>query len=175
MRFVVVNAGSVASAIDGKRRSVYDHVMGMIITAPERTFIRARRCANCVSFECGAMSHQQWNEHRKARIEDYLRTAPIARLADMANPNWTPAEMKDARLQQLHQMDQMIAHGVAGLCMKGARSKADGGPEGNFVHCDFLCDRWTGKEGHSVATSGHEDKLGEELREIADDRAEKKG
>ena len=148
--------------------------MGQQIIAPERTFTRARRCANCVSFECGAMSHQQWNIHRKARIDDYLRTAPIARLADMENPNWTPAEMKDARLQQLHQMDQMIAAGIAGLCMKGPRPKADGGPDSDFVHCDYLCDRWTGREGIAETTRGHEDKLGEELHEIADDRAKSK-
>lgn len=174
MRFDVVNGGSVASAIDAARRDVYDNEMGQQIIAPERTFTRARRCANCVSFECGAMSHQQWNIHRKARIDDYLRTAPIARLADMENPNWTPAEMKDARLQQLHQMDQMIAAGIAGLCMKGPRPKADGGPDSDFVHCDYLCDRWTGREGIAETTRGHEDKLGEELHEIADDRAKSK-
>ena len=147
--------------------------MGLPISAPERTFTRARRCANCTAFETGAMSHQQWNTHRKARQDDYLKTIPISRLADMEKPGWSPSEKNDARLQQLMQMDHMIANGMAGLCMKGARPKDLGGPEGDFVHAEFLCDRWTGIEGHSVATSGHEDKLNEELRQIADDRAEK--
>lgn len=148
--------------------------MGLPIIAPERTFTRARRCGNCVSYECGPKSHEQWGIHRGARITDYLKTAPIGRLADMENPNWTPAEMKDARLQDLHKMDKAIAHGVIGLCMKGARPKADGGPEGDFCHSEFLCDRWVGVTGHSLATAGHSDKLGDELLEIADDRAEKK-
>jgi hypothetical protein len=143
------------------------------IIAPERTFTRARRCGNCTAFNTGDMSHSQWNIHRQARITDYLKTAPIGRLGDMENPNWSPAEIKDARLQDLHKMDRMIAHGIAGLCMKGSRPKADGGPEGDFCHSEYLCDRWVGVAGHSVATSGHDDKLGEELHEIADDRAEK--
>lgn len=151
----------------------YDNEMGLPIVAPERTFTRARRCANCTAFETGAMSHQQWNIHRKARQDDYLKTMPISRLADMEKPNWSPGEMSDARLQQLMQMDQMIAHGQAGLCMKGARPKELGGPEGDFVHAEFLCDRWTGAEGHTVATHGHTDKLNEELYEIAEDRAKK--
>jgi len=167
-------ACSVASAIDVLRDSVYDNEMGLPIIAPERTFTRARRCGNCVSFETDTMSHSQWQIHRAARIADYLKTAPIGRLADMENPNWTPAEMKDARLQDLQKMDRMIAHGIAGLCLKGPRPKADGGPEGNFCHSEFLCDRWIGREGHSLATHGHEDKLGEELHEIAEDRAKPK-
>jgi hypothetical protein len=173
VRFDVVNGGSVASAIDAARCDVYDNEMGNQFTAPERTFTRARRCANCTAFETGSMSHQKWNEHRKARQDDYLRTIPVGRLADMEKPEWSAAEMKDERLQQLHTMDHMIAQGIAGLCMKGARPKADGGPEGDFVHCDFLCDRWVGREGHTVATTGHQDKLNEELYEIADDRAKK--
>lgn len=119
------------------------------------------------------MSHQQWNAHRKARQDDYLKTMPISRLADMEKPDWSPAEKSDARLQQLMQMDHMIANGMAGLCMKGARSAKDGGPEGDFVHAEFLCDRWTAIEGVGEMTRGHTDKLGGELHEIADDRAEK--
>jgi len=175
VQYRVVNAGSIASAIDLPTSSVYDHEMGMIITAPERTFTRARRCANCTHFETGEPSHKLWNIHRKARIDDYMRTAPVARLADMENPRWSPAEMQDARLQQLHQMDQLIAHGGAGVCRKGKRDKADGGPSTDFIHADFLCDRWTGIDGVSTITEGHDDKLGEELHEIADDRAVKKG
>lgn len=149
------------------------NVMGNII-APERTFTRARRCANCIHFNISSMSHDQWNTHRKARQDDYLRTMPVSRLADMEKPDWTPNEKNDARLQQLLMMDQMIARGHAGLCMKGARSKEDGGPEGDFVHCDFLCNRWTGREGSAEVTRGHDDKLGDELHQIAEDRAQKK-
>jgi hypothetical protein len=120
------------------------------------------------------MAHSQWSIHRQARIRDYLKTAPIQRLADMENPRWSAEEMQDARLQDLHKMDRMIAHGVAGLCMKGPRPVVDGGPEGDFVHAEFVCDRWVGRDGHSLATRGHDDKLNEELREIADDRAKSK-
>jgi len=144
--------------------------MGLPIIAPERTFTRARRCANCTAFETGAMSHQQWNTHRKARQDDYLKTMPISRLADMEKPDWSPAEKNDARLQQLMQMDHMIANGMAGLCMKGARSKADGGPEGDFCHAEFVCDRWVGRDGHAEATRSHDDKLNEELYEIVNSR-----
>lgn len=146
-----------------------------IITAPERTFTRARRCANCVHYVIGEPAHKEWGRHRNARVDDYLKTVPVSRLADMESPNWSPAEMKDARLQQLAMMDRLIALGGAGLCSKGPRPKLAGGPEGNFVHSEFLCDRWSGIAGHSTITQGHDDKLGEELHDIADDRAVKKG
>lgn len=155
------------------RGAVYDNEMKLPIAAPERTFTRARRCANCTSFETGAMSHQQWNTHRKARQDDYLKTMPIGRLADMEKPDWSPAEKNDARLQQLMQMDHMIANGMAGLCMKGARPAKDGGPEGDFCHAEFVCNRWVGRDGHAEATRGHDDKLNDELYDIADGRAEK--
>jgi hypothetical protein len=150
---------------------VYDNEMQII--APERTFTRARRCGNCVHYDTGPKTHGLWNIHRKARIDSYLETAPIARLADMENPNWSPAEMQDARLQDLHKMDHAIANGIIGTCLLGPRAKSEGGPEGDFIHSELLCDRWTGIVGHSLATSGHDDKLNEELHEIADDRAEK--
>jgi hypothetical protein len=119
------------------------------------------------------MAHQQWAIHRKARQNDYLRTLPVGRLGDMERPDWSPSELKDSRLQQLMMMDRMIADGVAGLCMKGARPNAAGGPEGDFVHAEFLCDRWVGRDGHAEATRGFNDRLNEELREIAEDRAKK--
>lgn len=82
---------------------------------------------------------------------------------------------QDARLDQIQQMEKAINLGVAGICMLGSRPQEVGGPAGDFVEHRFLCDRWSGRQGSSVATAGHPiDKLNEELHEIAEDRANKK-
>lgn len=54
---------------------------------------------------------------------------------------------------------QAMKAGQIGICLKGV-------PKGDFVEYRFLCDQWSGVEGASVATEGHElDKLPEELAE----------
>jgi hypothetical protein len=80
---------------------------------------------------------------------------------------------QDARLNNIRQMDVLVASDMAGLCMKGSRPKSLGGPEGDFVHAKFFCDRWSGRDGASLVTSGFDDKLNEELEEIVEDRAKK--
>jgi hypothetical protein len=94
----------------------------------------------------------------------------MPRLGDMEMP--VPSG-QDARLNNIRQMDALIASDMAGLCMKGARPKNLGGPEGDFVHAKFFCDRWSGRDGASLVTAGHDDKLNEELNEIVEDRAKK--
>jgi hypothetical protein len=142
--------------------------------APERSFTRGRGCWNCSHFENGELSRQQWRNHRSQTEAHILQSggAPLERLGDMEKPN--PITGKDARLDSLEKIDHVIKAGVYGLCMKGARPQSLGGPEGNFIHCNFLCDRWDGRQGSSLATSGHPlDKLGDELADIALDRAKK--
>lgn len=137
----------------------------------DHTFERARRCQNCVSFATGELSRQQWRVCRARDLAVIASTGPMPRLGDMELP--MPSG-QDARLNNIRQMDALIASDMAGLCMKGARPKNLGGPEGDFVHAKFFCDRWTGRDGASLVTSGFDDKLNEELAEIVEDRAKKK-
>jgi len=154
--------------------------------APERTFERGRACHNCVSFENGNMAKQHWLVHRAARMAEYLSTPAVGRVGEPTPPP-PPSSLltdvqpdprqypHDPRMRQLHDIDRLVNAGCVGICLKGCRPKSLGGPEGDFITYSFLCDRWTGRDGHSVATAGHPlDKLNEELAIIAEERAQKK-
>ena len=150
---------------------------GKTFAAPERTFERGRGCWNCTAYENGALSRQHWATHQIRLVASLQGSAPLHRLADMEDPNWKPGvdRERDARRKQIEQMDKAVTNGVVGMCMKGSRPEKDGGPAGDFVEHRFLCDRWNGKQGSSVATSGRPlDKLNEELAVIAEERAQKK-
>jgi hypothetical protein len=132
---------------------------------------------NCTAYENGALSRQHWATHQIRLLAALQGSAPLHRLGDMEDPNWKPGvdRERDARRKQIDQMDKAVTNGVIGMCMKGSRPEADGGPEGDFVEHRFLCDRWNGKQGSSVATSGQPlDKLNDELYDIAEDRAKRK-
>lgn len=140
-------------------------------SAPERTFERGRGCWNCISYENGELSRQNWGTHKLRLNHSLSVSAPLTRLGDMENPQPSGT---DARRQQIDQMDKAVKLGVVGMCMKGARPASLGGPEGDFVEHRFLCDRWDGRQGSSLATSGKPlDKLNDELADIALDRANK--
>jgi hypothetical protein len=67
---------------------------------------------------------------------------------------------------RLDAFEGILVAGKVGLCKKGTRPKSLGGPEGDFVEGSFLCDRWDGRTGSSVATEGHAlDKLPDELKD----------
>lgn len=142
------------------------------MVAPERVFERGRGCWNCKSFENDQLARTRWQECRERDLAHILTSGPLPRLGDMELPNPTG---RDARIDQVRLMDALVANGGVGLCLKGARPKDLGGPEGDFVHHKFLCDRWDGRTGHSVATAGKPlDKLNDELWDIAEGRAKSK-
>lgn len=142
------------------------------IVARERVFDRGRGCYNCRSFDNGELARNRWRELRPRNLAYIKTSGPIPRLGELEKP--VPDE-RDARLDQIRFMDTGILNGMFGLCLKGARPKDLGGPEGDFVHCKFICDRWDGRDGYSLATSGRPlDKLNDELWDIAESRATKK-
>jgi hypothetical protein len=133
------------------------------ITPQDRVIERGRGCWNCKSFENGALSRQHWATCRASEEQ-----AIIARGGDLVLPRL--AVMEDPVVKETNArfewMDNLIKMGRAGMCMKG---KAPG----TFVHHKYLCDGWSGKDGASMATSGHAiDKLPEEL--VADAEAHAK-
>lgn len=142
---------------------------GKTFTAPERTFTRGRGCWNCKSYENGDLCRQHWGTHKLRLLTSLSGAAPLTRLGDMEKPQPGTA---DARYDQINQMDKAIQVGVIGMCMKGARPDTLGGPSGDFVEHRFLCDRWDGRQGASLATGARPlDKLNDELADIALDRA----
>jgi hypothetical protein len=145
-------------------------------SAPERTFTRNRGCYSCKSYENGELSRKQWAAHKFRLLGALEGAAPMTRLGDMeAGAPVLATKTNDPRLNQIQQMDKAIHLGVIGMCLKGCRPASLGGPEGDFVEHRFLCDRWDGRQGSSIATSGQAlDKLSDELADIAIDRANRK-
>lgn len=128
----------------------------------DRTIERGRGCWNCKSFENDKVSRQRWRECRMRDVA-YIRAHSgelITKLGAMEDPTKLPDG--DARYDTIRQMDQAVIAGAVGLCMIGKVPT-------DFVHHQYLCSSWTGKQGSSVATSGHKlDKLPDELRDMVD-------
>jgi hypothetical protein len=131
---------------------------GRVILPANRTVERGRGCWNCKSFENGALAQKRWEETRKQEVAALIEQGAVAltRLGDQENP---ATKEEDARFQM---MNKLMRAGTAGLCMRGKVNT-------DFVHCQYLCDGWTGRDGHSLATAGHPlDKLPDELRDLVD-------
>lgn len=119
--------------------------------APERVVQRNRGCWSCKSFENGPLAKQQWHQAKGEVVVAYLSQGKTTLEAEAQLASW----------------DRQVKAGEFGLCMKGTQP--------GFVHCKYLCDKWDGRQGHSLATSGKKlDKLGDELMDIADSKAKKR-
>ncbi len=142
------------------------------MVAPERTVNRGRGCWNCKGYNNSELARQHWGTHKLRILASFAGTASLVRLGEQEKP--VPGTA-DARLDQVTSWDKAVKIGVVGMCLKGARPASLGGPEGDFVEHRFLCDRWDGVQGSSIATSGKPlDKLNDELMDIALDKANKK-
>lgn len=140
-------------------------------SAPERTFARNRGCYSCKSFANEGLAQQHWAVHRRSLLARITGTANPGLLGDLENPLVTSP---DPRVKQIVDVDRLVKSGCVGICMKGPRPASMGGPEGEFVAHAYLCDRWDGRDGHSLATAGRPiDKLNEELQIIALERVTK--
>lgn len=177
---------------------------GKVFRAPERTVERGRGCWNCKFFENEDLSRQHYQEtvqEEKAamalanipavtrlgaddgsiqevarKAADFIRQghnmedATNMALAAVGGKNPSvrraveEARRADARFTLFNIAS---SRGEIGICMKG-------GSESDFVHHAYLCGKWTGREGHSLATEGHAtDKLPEELVDDLESKAEK--
>lgn len=133
-------------------------------SAPERTFTRTQGCWNCVSYCNTELSQQNWATHKMRLLANLAGSLPLVRLAEQEKPIPGTA---DARLDQIRSMDAAVKGGVVGMCMKG-------GTTTDFVEHRYLCDKWNGREGASVARAGQKaDMLPGELQERALDRVKK--
>jgi hypothetical protein len=77
----------------------------------------------------------------------------------------TPQALRAFNIKAMvNSLDHLVASGHVGCCKGGGRT-ADGNQVGDFVVHSFLCDRWSGVVGASLAREGTTDKLPEELAE----------
>lgn len=130
---------------------VSDPGYGKQFRAPERVVERNRGCYSCTKFENGGLAKQQW-----MATKGMIMAEGISRGKAMLEVEG-----------DLIKWERLVHRGKMGLCMAGKVS--------GFCHSHYLCDGWTGKTGHSLATSGKLlDKLGDELHDIADSKTKKR-
>ena len=177
--------------------------LGKAFQAPERIIERGRGCWNCIHFENEDLAKQHYAERIRqektaaatqgvadltrlgdddASIREVAHKAaefmakgcPERQATDMAlaavgAPVGLRNALQNARQTQARfaMFDALSQRSEIGICMKG-------GSGTDFVHHAYLCDKWSGREGHRIAAEGHApDKLPEELVEEVDGKAEK--
>jgi hypothetical protein len=147
----------------------------------DRIVERGRGCWNCTGFDLdGEVTMAAWNDDKAAHLAELLSIARgqphperfvkwLDRLA--ANPAGIHVELTDAPhverakrlVKMVDRMDHAVAQGAFRVCLRGGG--ADRG--GKYLSVKYLCDKWCGRTGSSVATSGKPlDLLPDELRDL---------
>ena len=123
----------------------------------DRIAVRSQGCWNCVNASMEKAQDRWWNEARGAML------ARAVKLATESVMGEEEPRVRNIRTQ-IPLLDAAMERGEWIACSKGR--KPDGTPVDDFVGSTYLCDRWTGSEGASIAREGAApDKLPEELME----------
>lgn len=135
-----------------------DHLSSKLVgVGSDRIAIRTQGCWNCVHADPEKAAKLWWEKARQQTLERGVAISLASPLGE--NDDRVRAIRRDVPL-----IDAQVTQNVWIACDRG--KKPDGQPVGNFVHNTYLCDRWTAKEGASVAREGAgPDKLPEELFE----------
>lgn len=146
----------------------------------DRVVERGRGCWNCVSFDMnGDATKKAWSADKQVLQTEFFNIAFAQEVpADYLslgnqwadNPNAIHVELTDEPhvvrgkmiIKSIDRMDRAIASAAFRLCMcNGASDRG-----GKYISARYLCDKWNGRVGSSLATSGHAlDVLPDELRE----------
>lgn len=122
----------------------------------DRNVERGRGCWNCKEFITG-----------EPVLQKYLTS--MAR--EMIGLKELKRTLPPKARQQLRDYERAIKRKRMGCCQKNDVRELSGGEKekgkpGDFIHFEFLCNMWSGVDGHSLATRGHAlDKLPDELKE----------
>jgi hypothetical protein len=157
------------------------------ITFKDREVERGRGCWNCIHWDNGdgaKMSYKLRTDRRgPSRIGDVgnLSGAEFSnQLGQLMRQGYSQQQgieilirQKNIAAPRASVFDKMIDEGAIGLCRGGGVDKLD--QKVDFVEYGHLCHKWTGRDGHSVATAGKTlDKLPDELAEIVESKAKKR-
>ncbi len=125
---------------------------------PDRTFTRGQGCWNCINARSPI---DLWKEKRAAKL------AYAVQISLQSQQGEDDPEVVAIR-RQVDQVDGHCARKEIFTCGQGRT--ADGQPVGDFIASAFLCDRWSGQVGASLARAdnGKLDDLPEELRDKID-------
>jgi hypothetical protein len=125
---------------------------------PDRTFGRGQGCWNCIHSKDPV---NRWFDKRPGML---ARGVHLAEQSLMGEKHPIVIQIRRA----VAAVDQAIAHRGLFVCDVGLT--ATGEPVGDFVASAYLCSRWTGRDGASLARGpdGKLDDLPEELRDKLD-------
>jgi len=124
---------------------------------PDRTFERGTGCWNCIHAQSAA---DFWNQRRQAVLTKAMQIS----IESPKGGNDPAAKQLCSRVDQI---DQAVQQRKLIRCTKGI--VANGNPVGDLVADAFMCERWTGRDGSSLAKiEGKVDLLPDELRERID-------
>lgn len=135
-----------------------------VLVPEERLVSRGQGCWNC----------KHWDREKAKLYWPQKRQNDLKVALDLALnlPGGEPKTAEECKSPEalrcfnikamVNSLDHLVASGHVGVCLGGGRT-ASGQPVGDFVVHSFLCDRWSGVSGASLATGGKTDALPEEL------------
>lgn len=128
-----------------------------ILVPKDRVFSRAQGCWNCSN---SRSAKEFWSDRRDQDLGKALKIATDSALGE-EHP-----KVKNIR-HMVDTVDHAVAAGALVRCTKGRT--ATGQPVGDLVANNYLCDRWSAKQGASIAREGGKiDDLPEELADKLD-------
>lgn len=129
----------------------------------ERVISRGRGCWSCIHYDT-ERSNASWTEKRQ---RDLTAAVELSLKSEKGE--------NDVRVVNIRRMvdslDHLIASKGAGICTGGGLTEDEKGRErsvGDFVMAAFLCRKWSGRQGSSLAHEGKPDLLPGELRDKLD-------
>lgn len=138
--------------------------LSTVLVPKERVVERGQGCWNCRHWD-REKAKPLWQEKRQNDLKTALNIA-------LSLPDGEPKTAAECKTQEalrcfnikkmVDSLDHLVASDHVGVCMGGGRTE-DGNPVGDFVVHSFLCDRWSGVSGASLATGGKMDDLPGEL------------
>lgn len=161
-----------------------------IIQLADRTIERSRGCWSCIGFDNGDGCKTDYRNRpdvalRKMRVSawdmnsvDFHREVGRLKAQGLTQDQAVHHVMQQKQQEiivsnQLSLFDRQVENGEIGRCRIGGVDTRDNPVD--FIHMKYLCHKWSGRDGSSVATSGRPlDKLPDELRDDADSAVAKK-
>lgn len=134
-------------------------ILSKIAVPKERVISTGQGCWNCL----------HWRRESAVGVWTQLRQRDLARAAEIAlgSPDGEANQQVVNIRRMVNDIDHLVATKHMAPCSGGGET-ANGEPVGDLVAHAFLCHKWTGVQGSSLAREGKTDRLPEEVAERID-------
>lgn len=120
-----------------------------------RTIIRSKGCWNCIHWDNDEMAKKLWSTERLSALSTALEMSKL-HIEGENHPRIVGMR------RMIDGLDNAISRGIQGVCLKGVS-------DSTFVADGYLCNKWDGRQGSSLAQGdGASDTLPEELKDKID-------